>query len=465
MKVGVSPSLATKGGKERRHHLPIDRRLLIFYALPAFALAMPTIPVYVYLPSFYAEGMGLGLAAVGGALLIARLFDVITDPLIGVLSDRLKTPWGRRRPWIVAGAAIAATGLLALFQPPPSVGIGYLFVWSIVLYLGWTMIAVPYAAWGAELSSEYHQRARITGAREMAMVIGIVAAGALPALAAGVGRPESDGLTAVAWLAILCGAPAIALLVWRVPETSTDASPRAHWPRWRDLAVLRANAPFLRLLGGWFINGLANGLPAVLFPLYLQYGLGADPVERGILILVYFVAGVAAVPFWVHLSGRLGKHRAWCLAMILACLAFIWVPLLEAGDLALFAVICVLTGIALGADLALPPAMQADVVDLDSLRSGQARAGLFFALWGTVTKLALALAVGIAFPALAAFGFVPGAENDGRALLALAVIYAGIPVVLKGCAVLLVWHHPLDARRQAIIRRRLEQRGHRRPSD
>lgn len=128
----------------------IGRRTLLIYALPAFALAMPTIPAYVYLPTFYAETLGLGLA--GAVLLVARGLDVITDPLIGIASDRLPTRWGRRKPWIVAGALLAAVALIQLFQPPDDVGPAHLLVWSVALYFGWTLIAVPYAAWGAELS-------------------------------------------------------------------------------------------------------------------------------------------------------------------------------------------------------------------------------------------------------------------------------------------------------------------------
>ncbi len=147
--------------------------------------------------------------------------------------------------------------------------------------------------------------------------------------------------------------------------------------------------------------------------------------------------------------------------MLLACAAFVWVPFLESGAIAAFFVICVVTGFALGADLALPPAMQADVVDLDSLRTRQERAGLFFALWGMATKLALALAVGIAFPALAAFGFAPNEGNDPRALLALAVFYALVPTALKLAAVLVIWRHPLTAHRQQVIHRRLKARAER----
>jgi glycoside/pentoside/hexuronide:cation symporter, GPH family len=443
----------------------LSRSTLAFYAFPAFALAMPTIPVYVYLPTYYADTVGLGLTATGLLLLAARLLDVVTDPLVGVLSDRWRSRWGRRRPWILLGALFAALGLVQLFQPPQAAGPSYLLVWAMVLYLGWTLVAVPYTAWGAEMSDDYHERARITGGREAAMILGILAAGALPAVVTAAGGSEPDGLAAVAWLAILIGTPAIALLLWRVPERDvkaarapTPAAPLRPGRLRRAIGALIGNRPFLRLLSAWFINGLANGFPAVLFPLYLQYGLQAGPVARGGLIMAYFVAGVAAIPFWLWLSRRIGKHKAWCAAMAIACAAFIWVPLLGPGDIALFAIICIVTGTALGADLALPPAMQADVVDFDTLRTNKQRAGLFFAMWSMATKLALACAVGIAFPLLDLVGFEAGGANTAGALLALALIYAVFPTLLKGAAIALIWRHPIDARRQNIIRRRLTSR-------
>lgn len=432
--------------------------VLVGYALPAFALAMPTIPVYVYLPTFYAEEVGIGLATIGAMLLAARLLDVVTDPLVGALSDRLQTRWGRRKPWILLGSVLAAVGLIQLFQPPPTADAVYLLLWAIVLYVGWTMVAVPYTAWGAELSDDYHERARITGAREAAMIFGILAAGALPAAAAAVGADERDGLTAVAWLAVFFGLPAITMLLARVPEPAPVPHRRPAAGRWRAVAEAARNRPFLRLLSGWFVNGLANGFPAVLFPLYLQYGLEAGAEVRGLLIMVYFVAGVAAIPWWLRLSRRFGKHRAWCAAMAIACAAFIWVPLLQPGDVELFALICIVTGMALGADLALPPAMQADVVDLDTLRTGRRRAGLFFALWSMATKAALACAVGIAFPLLEAFGFRAGEANEPTAVTALVLLYAAAPTALKIIAMTVIWNHPITARRQRIISKRLASR-------
>ena len=197
-------------------------------------------------------------------------------------------------------------------------------------------------------------------------------------------------------------------------------------------------------------------MPATLFLLFVKFGLDAES-WTGPLLLTYFLCGIAALPLWLRLSRRIGKHRAWCLAMLLACSVFVWVPLLAPGDTWAFLVICVLSGCALGADLALPPAIQADVVDLDSLHSGQRRAGVYFGLWGIATKLALALAVGISFPLLDFAGFDPTAEQPD-AIWALALLYGLAPVVFKLAATALVWDFPITAERQQRIRALIERR-------
>lgn len=431
----------------------LTRRKIWFYAAPGLALSMPTIPAFVYLPSFYAADLGLGLTLVGAMLLASRLLDVFTDPLIGHLSDRYETRFGARRPWIVVGGILAALGLVLLFSPPVGAGGLYLFFCSTLLYLGWTMVAIPYTAWGAELTTDYDDRARITGARESLMIAGILLASFVPPLAAIIGFSKETGLLFVALLAITIGLPTITLLVTKVAEGPRQKSTHSLFSR-RSWRAIKSNKPFLRLLAAWVINGMANGIPAALFPLFIGHVLKLGEVDQGLLIGGYFLAGILAVPLWLWLAKRLGKHKAWVWAMGLACLSFVFAPMLGAGDFWAFMVICLLTGAAFGADMALPPAMQADVVDLDRLRSGDDRTGLFFAFWSMGTKLALALAVGLAFPVLAFFGFDSGSnQNEGDALLALAVIYALVPVVFKVIAMIIVWTHPMTKKRHDILQK------------
>ena len=158
---------------------------LLPYGVTGLPLAALLLPLYVYLPSYYAEGLGLGFAVVGGVLLAARLWDGITDPLVGWLSDRWTSRWGRRRPWMVVGTPILLLGAWQLFRPGESADWLHLLLWSGVLYLGATMVLLPYSAWGAELSPDYHERSRIAGAREIFVVVGTLLAASLPALAGG----------------------------------------------------------------------------------------------------------------------------------------------------------------------------------------------------------------------------------------------------------------------------------------
>lgn len=443
----------------------VPRARLLAYALPGIVLAIPTLPVAIYLPALY--GAELGMAAAGLALLLARTADVLTDPLVGILSDRWRARWGRRKPWIAAGALLGGLALIQLFQPPAGVSFAYLTVWSLLLYFGWTMISVPYSAWGAEMSSDTHQRTRITSAREGAMLIGILVAGVLPALVTSFGLTERDALRIASVAAVIIGAPLILWMLIAVPDPLPQIDPpratpdaRWNWQRLREESkVLATNAPFRTLIGAWFINGIANGIPAALFLLYLEHRLEAGPAARSALIVMYFLCAILMMPVWVALSRRYGRHRVWCWAMIATCAAFVWVPLLGPGDIVLFAIVCAVTGFGLGADLALPPAMQADVVDLDVARTGRNRAGLLFALWGMASKFALAAAVGITFPVLGYFGF-EAREPRPEGILALAVIYSLVPVVLKLLAIAVMWNFPRAADHAGLIENKVAEGTH-----
>lgn len=435
----------------------------ILYGLPAMALAVPTVPVFIYLPTFYAKDVGLGLATTGAVLLIARIIDVVSDPLIGFLSDRLPLRFRgnlvyRRKPWISLGGLIAFISLIFLFNPSPGEHILYFLSWAIALYLGWTMISVPYAAWGAELSNRYHGRSKLTATREIFTLIGILISGGIMATGARLELEESLVLSLLSWVTGGIGLITLAVLLWFVPERSEEpkitCSLSASFKLFQKLIK---NLPFLRLIGAWLLNGFANGLPAVIFLLYMEHGLGASSNEQATLIMIYFATAVLGIPVWITSAKHSSKHGTWCAAMIIACLAFMIVPFLSKGDIFAFGVVCVITGFALGADLYLPPAMQADVIDLDELRSGERNAGVYFALTSMATKLALGLAIGLAFPALDAAGFEPSSPSSSG-IFVLIMIYSIIPIVFKTLAIMLVWKHPISEHKQGIIRRRLEKR-------
>lgn len=425
----------------------MTRTNLVAYGLPGLPLAALGLPLYIYLPNYYAEQLGLGLATVGGILLAARLFDMVSDPLAGVISDAWKLNPYRRKSMMVAGVPLLLLGSWYLLIPGAAVNSGYLLTWSLVTYLGWTLIALPYTAWGAELSADYHERSRITACREAFVIVGTLCAAALPALFSETDAIQRTLQTLAGALWLVLPLAVLAALVC-VPErrAMSSAASRTLSPG-QGLRLLFDNRPFLRLMVAYVLNGIANGLPATLFVLFVGSVLQVSQ-WIGPLLVIYFAAGVISLPGWLWLSRRWGKHRAWSASMLWACAVFIWVPLLGPGDLAAFVIICVLSGLSLGVDLALPAAMQADIVDLDTLNGGGERAGLYFGLWSMATKLALALAVGIAFPLLEFSGFNTGGESSASALLTLGLLYGVAPVVIKLIAVALVWRFPLDQVRQ-----------------
>jgi Na+/melibiose symporter-like transporter len=421
-------------------------------------LAALLLPLYVTLPAFYAVDLGLGFATVGLVLLLARLWDVVTDPVIGALSDRMTTRFGRRRPWLLAGTPVVMASAGFLFLPGPGADWTGLLVWTMALYLGTTMILLPYSAWGAELSADYDERSRIAGWREGLVVVGTLLAAGLPAA---VGASRAAALEVIAWSLWIVLPLCLVIAVRFVPERPVAAQPRLAWRQ--GARVVWRNGPFRRLIAAYFLNGIANGLPATLFLLYVERVLEA-PDWSGVLLFVYFFCGVASIPLWLRLSARWSKHRTWIGAMVWAALVFAFVPLLGPGDQLWFLAVCILTGVSLGADLTLPASMQADVIDLDTLRSRRRRTGLYFALWGVATKLALALAVGIAFPLLALAGLetspAPAADiASPSGLFVLAVLYSLLPAAIKLGSVALVAGYPITAARQRRIRHLIEARG------
>lgn len=441
-------------GEDRRGAAPRARALVhIAYALPALPLAALALPLYVIVPTFYSEAIGLPVAAVGAVLLAIRLLDAATDPVFGWLADRWSGPGGRRRGFFLASLPLTAGAAFMLFWPPVEAGLGYLAFWAALVSIGFTWTSLPYTAWGAELSGDYAERTRISAFREGATLIGILLATSLPFSIGLTGREGMHGLQAMAVLV------AILLPISGLAAVMLVAEPKNRSSRelgiFEGAAFMAANRPFLRLIAAFLLNGFANAIPATLFLYFVSDRLG-EPDWRGPLLLGYFACAVLGVPLAVRAASRFGKHRAWCGAMMATCPIFALSGFLGPGDVIAFGVICMLTGLLLGFDLALPPSIQADVIDHDTARSGAQRSGLYFAAWSLATKLSLAAAVGLVFPLLALSGFDPQAVGGSRSSSdAVAVLYAWLPIVPKLAAIWLMWRFPLDRVAQAELLRRI----------
>lgn len=442
-------SIRTDRGNDPQN-VALKRGLLAAYGAPALPLAAMYFPVFVFLAEFYSRTLGLSLAALGAIFLAVRLIDAVSDPAVGLLSDRWPARLGRRRFWLGLSCPFIMLSVWMLFVPPPEAGLWWFGGWITALTLGWTLALTPYFAWGAELSGDYAERTRVTTWREALGLVGTVLAALLYASG---GEDAGLGLQRVALFIIVLLPIAVGLCLVKVPEPRNFTKSNASFSSL--ILILTQERRFRRLLLSFFLNGAGNGVSASLFIFYATHRLDA-PGTGGLLLVVYFACAVIAAPFWPWATRHMPKHRLWCLAMIYAAIVYSATIFLGAGDVFWFGVVCMLSGFALGADLALPSAIQADLVDIDTAQNRAQRTGAFFALWSVVTKAALAVSGGIVFVALDWIGFEAQGDNGPQALLALALFYGMGPIVLKLWAVWLMWDFPMDASEVADLRRKIE---------
>ncbi|WP_371324405.1 MFS transporter [Dechloromonas sp. ZY10] len=401
----------------------MERRETLAYGLLGLPLAFAALPLYVHLPPLYAS-LGVDLAWLGAILLLSRLLDAAVDPWLGRLADR----WSRPRLLALA-LPLLALGFAGLTRPPAGAGGGWLLLWLLPTYLGFSAATLAYQAWGAALGVTPGQRTRLTAAREGWGLLGILLAAVLPAWWQGQGAAIAESLQPLGWML----PPLLLLAAW--PLYRLGQRRHGSWqhpvlpPVSGNWASLRADPAIWRLLSVFAVNGLASALPATLF-LFFVADVLQRPASGGALLGLYFLAGALSLPLWVRLAAMHGRVAAWAAGMLLALLAFAGAVWLGPGDLVPFALICLASGLALGADLALPAALLADL----SERLGQS--GRCFGVWNLVAKLNLALAAGLALPLLAVAGYVPG-QPQGTAALVLA--YAVLPLLCKLLALALLW--------------------------
>lgn len=405
----------------------MTRAALLYYGVFGLPLAMVALPIYVYLPQFYAQRAGLSLAMIGAVLLTARVAAAFIDPLLGLWIARGQGAYAR---YVVLALPVLLTGFLALFHPP-ALGSAASLLWFLatlmLVYVGFGIATIAHQSWGAALTQAPTQRARVAGVREACALVGVVLAAGVTAAAGytGLSVAFAVALAVGAWLLLFKAARPVALGV------GVQAAP------WREMAAPFRQARFRALFAVLMVNGVASAIPATLFLFFAtdHLKLGA---QAGLFLIVYFGAAAISIPFWVALAVRFGEARAWVGGMLLASVVFVWAFGLASGAALAFGLICVLSGLAVGADLALPPALLAGVI-ADAGHAGS-REAAYFGLWNWGVQMTLALAAGIALPLLAWLGFVPGSGGSTGALVAA---YALLPCALKLLAAAMLWRAPL----------------------
>ena len=328
--------------------------VLASYSAIAIPMAAMGMPIAVYLPPLYSS-LGLSLAAVGLAFTLVRIFDVVTDPIMGLAIDRFDTRWGRRKHWIALAVPILLVSVWMVFLPDPeSVSPLYLGFWMVMLYIGYTMMTIAHQSWGAELSQTYDDRSKLFGWREVFVIGGMTAVLAVPAALDAFG----DNVTLqdkVASMGLFClvlfPLTAIPTLL-NVPDSSRKAASPVHWRA--AMQVLLSNPLLWRVLASDLFSGLGTGVAGALYIFVARYVFEL-PGEASMALLFYFLAAFGAMPLWLKLAYAVGKARAMRIALVYGSLIMLalYFVLAQAGSVIGLWAFTILYGIAFGAAPAL----------------------------------------------------------------------------------------------------------------
>ena len=441
---------------------------LLALVFPAMPLAAMGLPLAIFVPPFYAslfQQSGLeaavALSLVGTSFMIVRFFDLFTDPLMGVMGDRFESRWGRRRHWCVLATPVVMLGVVGVFivPYPEMVTPTYLILSMIVFYIGATMYTISHYAWGAEMSRDYHERSRITGYIQLALLLGNLTVLLPPAyMEFVVGEPAGGQMAVRAFgIYVLILLPIATLVaVTSVHERPTAAAPKISF--WQGAWLVLKNRYMRRLLLADLMIGIPGPVMASVFIFFLRDVIGGG-LWNSIILIFHYALTVTGVPFWLWVSGKVGKHRAFALSAGLHLINVLLFLVLGYGDIIGFALLVTTAGFIFAGQPMLIRSMAADTVDADNLESGGQRTGLYFSLITMTQKVGGAIAIGVAYPLLGLFGFVPGADvQTEQALDAVRYIYVFLPALALVVALITMWNFPLDIIKQRKLRAEIEER-------
>ena len=394
----------------------------IFYSLPAFSFAIPTFPVMIMLPAFFAEVHNFDIAIIGTYIFLAKIIDIASDPIVGWINDKKIL---NRKVLIILGSVLCSIGLYKLFIQKQIDYDAYLLVWISVLYLGWTLFQIPYLSIGYDLEKDYFLRTKLSANRELFILFGLFFSLGFPMF---FNFSNAELLSLIVYIAIFSGFIGVLVMLNKIPDnrkTNKDVELKSVFKN------LKNNNLLVRLMFAWFINSLANVFPMILFSFYVSYVLGGNDSDRQVVLFYYFLFAILGVPFWTYVSKRFGKKRTWVTSLILSAFFFIFVLFLSKGDIHFFIIISCITGFCLGADLIIPPSIQADLSDVHLNKFKEDISGILFSLITFFNKLSFAVASLFVFSILSYLNFEANEEINPETKIFIICSYALTPILLK----------------------------------
>ena len=390
--------------------------------MPAFSFAIPTFPVMIMLPAFFAEVHNFDIAIIGTYIFLAKLIDIASDPVVGWINDKKIL---NRKFLIILGSILCSIGLYKLFIQNKIDYEAYLLVWISVLYLGWTLFQIPYLSIGYDLEKDYFLRTKLSANRELFILFGLFFSLGFPMF---FNFTNAELLSLIVYIAILSGFIGVSVMLNKIPDnrtTNKDVELKSVFKN------LKNNNLLVRLMFAWFVNSLANVFPMILFSFYVSYVLGGSDSDRQVVLFYYFLFAILGVPFWTYVSKRFGKKRTWVSSLILSAFFFIFVLFLSKGDLQYFIIISCITGFCLGADLIIPPSIQADLSDVHLSKFKEDISGILFSLITFFNKLSFAVASLFVFSILSYLNFEANKEINPETKIFIIFSYALTPILLK----------------------------------
>ena len=374
------------------------------------------------LPAFFAEVHNFDIAIIGTYIFLAKIIDIASDPIVGWINDKKIL---NRKLLIILGSVLCSIGLYKLFIQKQIDYDAYLLVWISVLYLGWTLFQIPYLSIGYDLEKDYFLRTKLSANRELFILFGLFFSLSFPMF---FNFSNAELLSLIVYIAIFSGCIGVLVMLNKIPDnrkTNKDVELKSVFKN------LKNNNLLVRLMFAWFINSLANVFPMILFSFYVSYVLGGNDSDRQVVLFYYFLFAILGVPFWTYLSKRFGKKRTWVTSLILSAFFFIFVLFLSKGDIHFFIIISCITGFCLGADLIIPPSIQADLSDVHLNKFKEDISGILFSLITFFNKLSFAVASLFVFSILSYLNFEANEEINPETKIFIICSYALTPILLK----------------------------------